>query len=209
MWSFYVFMYYKCSKQIMYIVEEAKTFWGQEGPSSPLYPLNLCRSHWFWLGSLPAMWCLTCAASLCPGLAAPGSLCWALPSPSSFPVAPQAPPKEECRFQDRIWKIRYLLPAMCRKNTTKWRSRSKTFKNGNSFNPSTKPLSSFFALQYPRALHEWDISGGWIWCIHHSGRILEYFEPGYRNEEASTVWICIVHRWSFWQGFRALSSRKH
>lgn len=48
---------------------------------------------------LSAMWCLTYGASLCPGLAALGALCWALPSPSSFPVAPQAPPKEECRFQ--------------------------------------------------------------------------------------------------------------
>ncbi|XP_027478506.2 pleckstrin homology domain-containing family H member 2 isoform X2 [Zalophus californianus] len=60
----------------------------------------------------------------------------------------------------RIWKICHLLSAMCRKNTTKWRSRSKTLKNGNSFNPSSKPLPSFFALQYPCAFHEWDISVG-------------------------------------------------
>ena len=46
-----------------------------------------------------AVWCLTYAASLCPGLAALGALCGAVPAPSSFPVAPQAPPEEECRFQ--------------------------------------------------------------------------------------------------------------
>ncbi|XP_034514956.1 pleckstrin homology domain-containing family H member 2 isoform X3 [Ailuropoda melanoleuca] len=63
-------------------------------------------------------------------------------------------------LQDRIWKVCHLLPAMCRKNPTKRRSRSKTLKNGNPFNPSSKPLSSFFALQYSRALHEWDISVG-------------------------------------------------
>ncbi|XP_045627785.1 pleckstrin homology domain-containing family H member 2 isoform X3 [Ursus americanus] len=63
-------------------------------------------------------------------------------------------------LQDRIRKVCHLLPAMCRKNTTKWRSRSKTLKNGNPFNPSSKPLPPFFALQYSRALHEWDISVG-------------------------------------------------
>ena len=65
------------------------------------FALTSSRSHSPWLRSLMTTWCLTCDASLCPGLATLGTLCWALPSPSSFPVAPQAPPKEKCRFQVR------------------------------------------------------------------------------------------------------------
>lgn len=52
------------------------------------------------------LWCV-CAAgmvsndgiALHPGLAALGTLRWALPSPPPFPVAPPAPSEEECRFQ--------------------------------------------------------------------------------------------------------------
>ena len=93
-------MYYKCSKEMMSVWKKAKTFWDQERLSSPL------RSHFLSvtpprLTSLMTTWCLTCDASLCPGLATVGTLWWALPSPSSFPVAPQAPPKEKCRFQVR------------------------------------------------------------------------------------------------------------
>lgn len=78
---------------------EKQTPVGAEKDHPHPFPLSLRQSHWLSLGSLTARWCLTRGASLCPGLAALGSLCWALPSPPSFPVAPQAPPKEECRFQ--------------------------------------------------------------------------------------------------------------
>ena len=100
-WSFYAFMYYKCCKEMMSMWKKAKTFWDQERLWSSLHSHLLSRSHSPWLRPLMTTWCLTCDASLCPGLATLGALCWALPSPSSFPVAPQAPPKEKCRFQVR------------------------------------------------------------------------------------------------------------
>lgn len=97
-----VFMCYKCSKQIMYMWKKQNHIGVKKDYYHPsLYSAILHQSHWFRLGSLTATWYLTYAASLCPGLAALGTLRWALPSPSSFLVAPQAPPKEECRFQVR------------------------------------------------------------------------------------------------------------
>lgn len=51
--------------------------------------------------------------------------------------------------------------------------------------------------------------GCWVWCLYHSGGISEHPEPGYRDEETSSVRICTVFWWSLWQGYRALSSRKH
>ena len=96
--TWYVFMYYKYSKQKVFMWEKQTPVGAEKDHHHP-FPRSLRQSHWLSLGSLTARWCLIRGASLCPGLAALGSLCWALPSPPSFPVAPQAPPKEECRFQ--------------------------------------------------------------------------------------------------------------
>lgn len=102
MWNVFQFMYYKYFKQIMFLGEKQKhRGWGGAGDNKGhhhpfLQPVSHTGSY---LDLLTVRWYLTCGASLCPGLAALGSLCWALPSPPSFPVAPQAPPKEECRFQ--------------------------------------------------------------------------------------------------------------
>lgn len=110
MWLFNVFMYYKCPEKIMYSWKKqtylrSRKATNYQNKHSLENHTHIQKER---LSTLPvklaliwtsAMWRLTCAPSLCPGLAAPGALCWALPSPSSFPVAPQAPPKEECGFQ--------------------------------------------------------------------------------------------------------------
>lgn len=51
--------------------------------------------------------------------------------------------------------------------------------------------------------------GCWVWCLYHSRGISEHSEPRYRDEETSSIRICTLFWWSLWQGYRALSARKH
>lgn len=59
---------------------------------------TLCQAHCSDV-SVRLAWLLMNGIALHPGLAALGTLRWALPSPSPFPVAPPAPSEKECRFQ--------------------------------------------------------------------------------------------------------------
>lgn len=64
-------------------------------------------------------------------------------------------------------------------------------------------------FKFDSKIHFGCFLGCWVWCLYHSGGISEHPEPGYRNEKTSSVGICTVFWWSLWQGYRALSSRKH